>query len=121
MPTRRTCLATVATAGVSALAGCGFLNGSPPDVVVFNETDEGRTVDVTVTDADTEETVLSESTTVGGGGAAEYPDVLPESGTFELAVAVEGGESGSETWSVESEADSLQAVVSGDGLTFRKR
>lgn len=121
MRTRRTFLATVATVGVSALAGCGFLGGPPPDVVVFNETSAEQTVDVTVTDTNTGETVVSETTSIGGGSAAEYADALPASGTFELAVAVEGGESGSETWDVESEDDSLQAVVGDDGVTFRKR
>lgn len=121
--TRREFAAGALAAGVAPASGClgGLLDATPPDVVVFNDTETAIESEVVVAPADGGDPVVDDAPEVDSMAAVEYPDALPTEGRFRFAVDVDGGRSGAETLVVESEAGSLQAVVGDAEIEFRKR
>lgn len=123
--TSRRAVIRVATAAVIALIpGCSdimqSITGPPPDVVVFNKTDQDRNPKITIDDQSTGNTVLSESPTISAGEAAEYPDALDSSKSYTLSVETESGPTNRHQWSVSSDEHSMQARIKANSITFRE-
>lgn len=128
MPSRtRRHVVAVTGAGVATamLPGClgnrSRRSSSLPDVVVFNDTSEDATATVTVSPEGSDDPLVDDTPTIVAREAAEYPDALPSSGTFTLAVDARQGPTASATRSLAAESASLQAVIEPDAVRFRVR
>jgi len=120
--TRRQFAATL-PAALAALGGCldGLFEPAPPDVVVFNDTTSPIGSDVVVEPVDGGDALVDDAPVIDAMGAVEYPNVLPSEGRFRFGVDVGDGRTGAETFVVESESGSLQAIVDESEVEFRKR
>lgn len=121
---RRTVLRSAPVFALGALSGCSAISemvgGSPPDVVVFNRTDNSRTTSIEVSNRGNGETVLSDTTDIGSGSAAEYPDALATSGDYAMTVETNGGLSADHEWNVSSEDQSMQVQINTDSISFEQ-
>lgn len=124
--TRRRIIVATGTVGATGLiSGCAEeqsqANTPLPDVVVFNDTSTETTATVAVSGEESDEPLVSESVSITAREAAEYPDVLPSSGTFTLAVDVQDGPAADATRSISAESASLQAIIRSESIQFRVR
>jgi hypothetical protein len=114
--TRRGAVSLLAGATV-ALSGCGLLDGSGPDVAVFNRRES--TLDVTLVVGGTEKTIVSTTETLdpGEGFGRGRGDVLPSSGRVTVSVGVPGGPSAERELDIEDDT-SIRIRIEPDGVTF---
>lgn len=124
LKSRRAVVRVVTAAMIVLIPGCSdivqSLAGPPPDVVVFNKTDQDRTPKITIDDQSTGNTVLSVSPKISAGEAAEYPDALDPSNSYTLSVETESGPTNRHQWSVSSDDHSMQARIKANSITFRE-
>lgn len=121
---RRAVLRAITVAMIAVLPGCSgivqSLTGLPPDVVVFNKTNQNRKAKVTIRNRPTGKTVLSKTPSIPAGGAAEYPDILAPSGRYTMTVKTEDGLTNSHQWNVSSDNQSIQTIIKTNSITFRE-
>ncbi|MUV89161.1 hypothetical protein GJ629_04000 [Halapricum sp. CBA1109] len=114
--TRRGAVSLLAGAAVG-LSGCGLLEGSGPDVAVFNRRES--TLDVTLVVGDTEQTIVSTTETLdpGEGFGRGRGDLLPSSGSVTVSVGVPGGPSAERELAVADDT-AVRIRIEPDGVTF---
>lgn len=95
-----------------------MLTGAPPDVVVFNKTENSITASIEAINQENGNAVMSETTDISSNNAAEYPDALPASGDYTITVETEGGLSGEHQWSISSEDQSMQVRINSESINF---
>jgi len=102
----------------ATLSGCGeLLEGSGPDVAVFNRRES--TLDVTLVVGGTERTIVSTTETLdpGEGFGRGRGDLLPSAGSVTVSVGVPGGPSAERELDIEDDT-SIQVSIESDGVTF---
>lgn len=120
--TRRAALSMLSVAGVGLLAGCSnvvsSVTGPPPDLVVFNRTEDSLTATITVRKQANGNSILSKKPSIDPDAAAEFPDGLPSSGELALKIETHEGLSGENKWSVTSEDQSMQVRINSNSIDF---
>lgn len=118
---RRTVLRSGGALALAALAGC---NGDIPfgpnesaDVFLNNNTDEERTVTVTVDEADDGERLVDETVTVAAGGTATLTNVVNGEAVV-VTVAVADGPEGSDEWTDTGGENALSVSIEADAIGF---
>lgn len=122
-PRRSVCRAVVVSS-LPLLAGCSeiasYLGGDPGEVTVFNNTDASLTATITVTDIESEETVLAETTDIAASEAAKFNDVFDAATRYRFEAETEDGLSDSYEWDLPSTDHYLYITINSSSIEFEE-
>lgn len=114
----------VAVSALPLVAGCseitGYLDGNPGEVTVFNNTESSLTATITVTEVESEETVLSETTDISASEAAKFNDVFGAATRYRFQAETEDGQSDSYEWELPSTDHYLYVTINSDSIEFEE-
>lgn len=121
---RRSICRMIAVSALPLVAGCseiaGYLDGNPGEVTVFNNTESSLTATIMVTEVESEETVLSETTDISASEAAKFNDVFGAATRYRFEAETEDGHSDSYEWELPSTDHYLYVTINSDSIEFEE-